>query len=92
MNDHRPTFTQVFRRLRAEGPARLMSSRGTVYEVKAQVRGDRETIIGRPRSGEVRIHEDCWGDDLTCQGTRAGGIYNGDPSIYDWYRRPREQD
>lgn len=52
----------------------------------AEVRGGRETIIARPRSGQVRIHPDCWGDDLTCQRTRAGGVFNGDPSIYDWYR------
>jgi hypothetical protein len=87
MEDPRPSFSQVFRRLQETGPARIVSSRGTEYQVTAEVRGGRETIIARPRSGQVRIHADCWGDDLTCQHTRAGGIFNGDPSIYDWYRR-----
>ena len=86
MDSPRPTFSQVFRRLQASGPARVVSTRGTEYRVSAETRGGVETIIGRPRSGQVRIHADCWGDDLTCQGTRAGGIFNGNPSIYDWYR------
>lgn len=34
---------------------------------------------------QVRTHEDCWGQATTCQGTRAGGLLNGYPSIYDWY-------
>jgi hypothetical protein len=89
MDNSRPTFAQVFIRLQASGPARVVSSRGTEYQITADVRGGVETIIGRPRSGQVRIHADCWGHDLTCQRTRAGGIYNGAPSIYDWYRRGR---
>ncbi len=44
------------------------------------------TIIAFPKSGRVTIHEDCWGKPITCQGTRAGGLYNGSYSIYDWYR------
>lgn len=87
VDDPRPTFSQVFRRLQAHGPAAVASSRGTKYEVTPEVRGGVEMIIGRPGSGQVQIHSDCWGEDITCQGTRAGGIYNGDPSIYDWYRR-----
>ena len=35
----------------------------------------------------MRIHEDCGGDDGTCQRTRAGDVYNGSPSIYDWFAR-----
>jgi hypothetical protein len=52
-------------------------------------RDGRKTLVARPRSGQVRIHEDCWGDDLTCQRTRAGGVYNSSPSIYDWFARSR---
>jgi hypothetical protein len=85
--DRRPTFDDVYRRLRARGPASVMSSRGTPYIVTAdEERTGRRVIIARPRSGQVRVHEDCWGDDVTCQRTRAGGIYNGWPSIYDWHR------
>ena len=86
MDNPRPSFSQVFRRLSANGPAVVVSSRGTEYHVTAEVRRGVETIIARPRSGQVRVHADCWGDDLTCQRSRAGGIFNGDPSIYDWYR------
>jgi hypothetical protein len=83
-----PTFAQVFLRLQANGPAHVVSSTGTSYEVMAetQIRGGRQVIVGRPGGGQVRVHEDCWGDDITCRGTRAGGIFNGSPSIYDWYR------
>jgi hypothetical protein len=65
-----------------------VSSRRTEYQVTAwtTARGV-DTIIGRlPQGGQVRIHQDCWGDPVTCQRTRAGGIYNGSPSIFDWYR------
>jgi hypothetical protein len=81
-----PSFQQVYRCLQQHGPANVTSSRGTLYEVHAEVRRGQPTIVGYPRAGEVRIHEDCWGLNTTCQRTRAGGIFNGNPSIYDWYR------
>jgi len=82
----RPTFQQLYDCLKKHGPATVTSSRGTTYKVYAKVSKNQPVIIGYPRRGEVRIHKDCWGDDITCQGTWAGGIYNGNPSIYDWYR------
>ena len=86
----RPSFDEVFERVRRAGEVSVTSSRGTPYKVSAVVARDRRrTLVARPRSGQVRIHEDCWGDDLTCQRTRAGGVYNGSPSIYDWYARSR---
>jgi len=85
MLGHRPTFDEVFGRLQEAGSATVISSRGTRYVVTAQVSKGTKVIVARPRSGQVRIHEDCWGDGVTCQRTRAGGIYNGDPSIFDWY-------
>lgn len=83
----RPTFAKVYSCLQKHGPAHVVSTRGTAYLVSAEVIRGRETIIARlvERTGDVRTHEDCWGDAETCSGTRAGGIYNGDPSIYDWY-------
>ena len=86
----RPSFDDVFSRVQSVGMASVVSSRGTEYNVTALIARDgRRTLIARPRSGQVRIHKDCWGDDLTCQRTRAGGVYNGSPSIYDWYSRSR---
>ncbi|MBI3890352.1 MAG: hypothetical protein HY303_02345 [Candidatus Wallbacteria bacterium] len=84
-----PTFDAVFLRVRAAGRADVVSSIGTRYSMTAEVSGGRRVLIARPRSGQVRIHEDCWGQDLTCQGTRAGGAFNGSPSIYDWYEAHR---
>ena len=34
---------------------------------------------------KIYIHRDCWGNDITCGRTRTGGIYNGHPSIYNWF-------
>jgi len=82
---NRPRFIQVYDCLKHFGPATVVSSRDTTYKVCAEVRNGRETIVGYPKRGEVRIHEDCWGKNMTCEGSLAGGIINGNPSIYDWY-------
>lgn len=81
----KPSFHEVYSCLQRYGPATVISSRGTQYEVRAVESKGRSTIIGYPRSGQVRVHEDCWGKDVTCQRTRAGGLYNGHPSLFDWY-------
>jgi hypothetical protein len=82
----RPSFDEVFDRIRRAGEISVTSSRGTPYRVTAIVSRDGvKTLVARPRSSQVRIHEDCWGLDITCQRTRAGGVYNGSPSIYDWF-------
>lgn len=86
-----PGFREVYDCLQRHGPARVVSSRGTEYEVVARpVRGV-PAIIGflEDRSARVTVHEDCWGADITCQKTRAGGLYHGSPSIFDWYREHR---
>jgi hypothetical protein len=80
-----PTFGQVIARPETAGSATVVSSRGTTYTVTSKVTDSGPVIIARPRRSEIRVHEDCWGDDITCQRTRAGGIYNGAPSIYDWF-------
>ena len=85
----RPEFMQVFECLQALGPALVVSSLGTQYLVTAEITSSGPTIIGRPGSGQVRVHDDCLGEDLTCQRTRAGGIFNGSPSIYEWYSAVR---
>ncbi len=80
-----PTFQQVYACLQQNEPAIVISTRGTTYSVYAEHRRGQPAIVGYPRSGQVVMHNDCWGDNITCQGTRAGGILNGNPSIYDWY-------
>jgi len=76
-----PMFAAVYELLLSQGPAHFRSARGTVYRIEA--RGDR--IIAFPKSGRINVHQDCWGHQTTCQGTRAGGIYNGPYSIFDWF-------
>lgn len=76
-----PTFQQVYEVLVNCGPGRALSSRGTEYRIEARNR----SIVAFPRSGKVTVHEDCWLNNKTCQGTRAGGIYNSPYSIIDWY-------
>ena len=86
----KPSFVQMHDSLTKKGPAKVKSIKGTEYSVEAAItqKGKRvgeKVLIAKPASGQVRIHEDCWGNDITCQGTRAGGIYNGTYSIWDWY-------
>jgi hypothetical protein len=76
-----PTFKQVYDLLELKGPGRTESSRGTIYRVEA-LKGN---IVAFPRSGRVTIHEDCWEENIIRQGTRAGGVYNGPYSVYDWF-------
>jgi hypothetical protein len=75
------SFSDMYTMLERKGPGRAISSKGTKYSIEAQ----NGNIVAFPRSGRITIHQDCWGNSLTCQGTRAGGIYNGPYSIYDWY-------
>jgi len=84
----KPTFAEAYSRIHTHGPAVVVSSRNTRYVVSAEVvKGQRVLIARLDKDGDVRVHEDCWGDNVTCQGTRAGGIYNGSPSIFDWLTR-----
>lgn len=76
------TFDQVYNLLMLRGPGRAESIRGTIYRIEA-IDGN---IVAFPRSGKVIIHQDCWGENITCQGTRAGGIYNGPYDICDWFQ------
>jgi hypothetical protein len=74
-------FDEMYACLEKHGPGKAISSRGTEYRVEAK----NDKILAFPKSGRITIHKDCWGQQLTCQKTRAGGIYNGPYSIYDWY-------
>lgn len=77
-----PTFMEVYDLLIKKGPGKAASCRGTEYRIEV---GD-NCIFAFPKSGMIKIHEDCWGDNITCKDTRAGGIYNGPYSIFNWYR------
>lgn len=76
------SFGEMYEKLQRVGPGYAVSSRGTSYHIEA-INGN---IVAFPASGRVTVHEDCWGEDITCQQTRAGGIYNGSYTIFDWYR------
>jgi len=75
------TFEKVYLLLEQKGEGKAVSSRGTIYRIVA-LNGN---IVAFPKSGRVTIHADCWGSNITCQKTRAGGIYNGKYTIYNWY-------
>jgi hypothetical protein len=86
-----PTFNEMYARLRElqekKIPVHVVTSKDAVYTVEARESGDRPAIVcSLPADGgHIYIHEDCWGEKQTCTGTRASGIYNGSPSIYDWF-------
>ncbi|HTX04176.1 MAG TPA: hypothetical protein VMD06_00010 [Steroidobacteraceae bacterium] len=79
------TFADMYDCLLRHGPAQVVSSRDTPYTVEAKPIDGVPTIVGYPASGTVRIHEDCWGRPMTCEGTLTGGLLNGNPSLYHWY-------
>ena len=64
-----PSFEQVHGLLRRRAPGKATSSKGTKYSIKAI----NDNIVAFPRAGRITIHRDCWGQNLTCAGTRAGG-------------------
>ena len=76
------SFSEMYKMLEGKGPGKAISSRGTIYRIEAR----NNNIIAFPKSGRITIHNDCWSNPITCQGTRAGGIYNGPYSIFDWYK------
>lgn len=85
-------FNNIYNCLLNRGPAEVRSAKGTKYIVEAKVlskggRSGEKVIVAKPKSGAIYLHEDCWGHDVNCQGTRAGRIYNGPYSIFDWYRQ-----
>ncbi|MGD0277194.1 MAG: hypothetical protein ABSB79_14275 [Syntrophales bacterium] len=94
-----PTFDQVYNRLLLDGPAQITSSKYikkkkgcAEYKVKAEIIGGVKTIVAYPIKGKICIHADCWRKKMTCGGSLTGGIFNGDPSIYDWYDDKCESD
>jgi|GEM_PF-1347066 len=84
------SFDNAFHILQLKGPARIISSRGTKYDVEAWIMRDGKpsirTKLAPPKMGYIYIHSDCWGNDLTCNGVRAGGIYHGEENIYSWLK------
>lgn len=78
------SFEDVWACVRSRGTFLAVSTRGTEYRVTAETnRAGLKVLVARPGSGAVHVHADCFGDNITCQGTRAGGIYNGSPSVWD---------
>jgi hypothetical protein len=82
-----PTFDEVYNCLLKNGPGFARGSKGGEYDLYAREISGTKTIDAVVRNGgHVFVHADCWESDMTCQGSRAGGIYNNPPdSIYDWY-------
>jgi len=91
-----PTFNEMYARLRElqekKVPVHVVTSKEAVYAVEARnVEDGRQAIVCMlPNdAGRIYIYEDCWGKNETSQGVRASGIYNGNPSIYDWFPKQK---
>jgi hypothetical protein len=84
-----PTFDQVYNLLQLKNPASITSSRKTHYSVVARLtnNGEKAIIATTDRNSTVYVYSDYWGEPKNRSGTRQGGIFNGDPSIYDWYNK-----
>jgi hypothetical protein len=79
----RLSFDHAWDCVERRGGFRVVSSRDTEYTVHAQVTKGRKTLVAKRPTVSIHVHADCWGQDLTCQGVRAGGIFHGHPSIFD---------
>ncbi|MFA5481386.1 MAG: hypothetical protein WC282_03290 [Bacilli bacterium] len=78
-----PSFKEVYDLLRKRGGALIISRRGAEYSVEA--RDDMIVAILTNGKGRIYVHEDCWLEKVTCKGTWASGLYQGNPSLLDWY-------
>jgi len=88
------SFDRAYHVLEEKGPARVISGTGVEYtiEASAMTKGKLPVvpvIRVQPRSGfkyirYTNIHADCWGNDVTCQGSRVEDIYRGKNNIYRW--------
>jgi|SRR5208283_642154 len=88
------SFDRAYYILEAKGPARITKGTGTEYIIEAYTMTSSKlpavpVIRVKPRSGftyirYAYIHADCWGDDVTCQGSRVEDIYKGKQNIYTW--------
>jgi hypothetical protein len=85
MEEKTMTFDKIYNLLLKKGEGKVVSSKGTVYHIKATSHGNIRCVLANGRDG-ITIHLDCFGQDETCGRTRAGGIYNGEYTIYDWYK------
>jgi len=68
-----PSFNQVYELLQVKGPGEPCQAGEQSTELTPRM----EVSLAFPRKGRVTIYRDCWGESITCQGTRAGGVYNG---------------
>lgn len=76
------SFDKVYALLQEKGPGKLKVRNNSKYSIEARD----GNIIASPGKRLIIMHEDCWENRETCQGTWAGGIYDGPYSIYDWYK------
>ena len=91
------SFDRAYHILKEKGPARITTGTGTEYIVEAYSMTEGKlpavpVIRVQPRSGftyirYAYIHTDCWGDDVTCQGSRVEDIYKGKQNIYTWLEK-----
>lgn len=82
------TFNQVWELLNnTENGGICTSSKGAEYNLKAkQSKKDEAKYIVTSRNKIViYIRAEDWEKSQNKHGVRIGGIFNGNPSIFDWY-------
>ena len=84
------TFNQVWNLLNSkEDGGNCTSSKGAEYNLKAgQSKKDNSKYIVASRNKIViYVRAEDWEKSENKHGVRIGGIFNGNPSIFDWYSK-----
>jgi hypothetical protein len=81
------TFDNVWKLLENVGNGKCVSSTGAEYELvaKTSARDNTKRIIAKRNKIAIYIRKEDWGKSENKNGVRIGGIFNGKPSIFDWY-------
>jgi hypothetical protein len=82
------TFNQVWDLLnKTENGCVCTSSKGSEYNLKAKQskKDEAKYIVASRNRIVIYIHAEDWEKSQNKHGVRIGGIFNGNPSIFDWY-------
>ena len=84
------TFNEVWNLLNStEKGGKCTSSKGAEYGLKAKQssKDNSKYIVATRNKIVIYIRKEDWGKVQNKHGSRIGGIFNGNPSIYDWYNK-----
>ena len=84
------TFNQVWELLNIkEDGGNCVSTKGAEYNLKARqsAKDSSKYIVASRGKIVIYIRKDDWEQSQNKHGVRIGGIFNGKPSIFDWYNK-----